>query len=180
VWTRNKFSDESKIDYINNNFSEYFNSWISKVKDQQIVDILDKIRTMLITKFVDRYKIASNMVDTIITSVIEQLNATSKEIKDHEVLIVADVTTEVNVSIIRHAVNLDDKTCSYMAWPVTGQPCNHALLVIAKLSREVHMEDFVHEYYSVDRLRMTCMCFQSNDIQASMIMCWFRPQKLLA
>jgi membrane-anchored protein YejM (alkaline phosphatase superfamily) len=70
---------------------------------------------MLITKFVDRYKIASNMVDTIITSVIEQLNATSKEIKDHEVLVVADVTTEVNVSIIRHAVNLDDKTCSYMA-----------------------------------------------------------------
>jgi membrane-anchored protein YejM (alkaline phosphatase superfamily) len=70
---------------------------------------------MLITKFVDRYKIASNMVDTIITSVIEQLNATSKEINDHEVLIVADVTTEVNVSIIRHAVNLDDKTCSYMA-----------------------------------------------------------------
>jgi membrane-anchored protein YejM (alkaline phosphatase superfamily) len=70
---------------------------------------------MLITKFVDRYKIASNTVDTIITSVIEQLNATSKEIKDHEVLIVADVTTEVNVSIIRHAVNLDDKTCSYMA-----------------------------------------------------------------
>jgi hypothetical protein len=70
---------------------------------------------MLITKFVDRYKIASNMVDTIITSVIEQLNATNKEINDHEVLIVVDVTTEVNVSIIRNAVNLDDKTCSYMA-----------------------------------------------------------------
>jgi hypothetical protein len=38
---------------------------------------------------------------------------------------------------------------------VTGQPCNHAISVIAKLSREVQMEDFVHEYYSVDRLRKT-------------------------
>jgi hypothetical protein len=28
------------------------------------------------------------------------------------------------------------------AWQVTGQPCNYALLVIAKLSREVHMEEF--------------------------------------
>jgi hypothetical protein len=31
VWTRSKFSEESKVDYINNNLSECF-SWISKVK----------------------------------------------------------------------------------------------------------------------------------------------------
>jgi hypothetical protein len=117
--------------------------------------MLDKIRTMLITKFVKRYKVASNMVGTIIPSIIEHLNATSKEIKDHEVLIVGGVSAGVIVSTIRHAVNLDGKTCSCRAWQVTGQPCNHALSVIAKLSREVQMKDFVHEYYSVDRLRKT-------------------------
>jgi hypothetical protein len=101
--------------------------------------MLDKIRTMLVTKFVERYKVASNMVGTIIPSIIEHLNATSKEIKDHEVLIVRGVTAEVTMSTIRHAVNLDGKTCSCRAWQVTGQPCNHALLVIAKLSREVQM-----------------------------------------
>jgi hypothetical protein len=47
--------------------------------------MLDKINTMLITKFVERYKVASNMVGIIIPSIIEHLNATSKEIKDHEV-----------------------------------------------------------------------------------------------
>jgi hypothetical protein len=83
VWTRSKFSEESKVDYINNNLSKCFNSWISILKDQQSVDILDKIWTMLITKFVDRYKIASNMVGTIIPSIIEHSNATRKEIKDH-------------------------------------------------------------------------------------------------
>jgi hypothetical protein len=139
ILTRSKFSKESKVDYINNNLSECFNSWISKLKDQQIVDMLDKIRTMLVTKFVERYKVASNMVGTIIPSIIEHLNATSKEIKDHEVLIVRGVTAEVTMSTIRHAVNLDGKTCSCRAWQVTGQPCNHALLVIAKLSREVQM-----------------------------------------
>jgi hypothetical protein len=114
--------------------------------------MLDKIRTMLITKFVKRYKVASNMVGTIIPFIIEHLNATSKEIKDHEVLIVGGVSAGVIVSTIRHAVNLDGKTCSCRAWQVTGQPCNHALSVIAKLSREVQMKDFIHEYYSVDRL----------------------------
>jgi hypothetical protein len=99
VWTRSKFSEESLVDYINNNLSECFNSWISKVKDQQIVNMLDKIRTMLITKFVDRYKISSTMVGTIIPSIIEKLNATNKEIKDHEVLIVVGVIAEVNVSV---------------------------------------------------------------------------------
>jgi hypothetical protein len=79
----------------------------------------------------------------------------SKEIKDREVLIVGGVTIEVTVCILRHVVNLDEKTCSYRAWQVTRQPCNYALLTIAKLSREIHMEDFVHEYYFVDRFRNT-------------------------
>jgi hypothetical protein len=59
------------------------------------------------------------------------------------------------VSTIRRAVNLDDKTCSCRAWQVTGQTCNHALSVTAKLSRDVYMEDFVHKYYYVDTLRTT-------------------------
>ena len=38
---------------------------------------------------------------------------------------------------------------------MTRKPCNHALAVIAKLGREVQMEQYVHEYFSVDRLRKT-------------------------
>jgi hypothetical protein len=47
IWTRSKFSKESKVDYINNNPFECF-SWISKLKDQQIVDMLDKITCVYI------------------------------------------------------------------------------------------------------------------------------------
>jgi len=36
---------------------------------------------------------------------------------------------------------------------VTGKLCNHALAFIAKLSRDVQMDDFVYEYFSVDRYR---------------------------
>jgi hypothetical protein len=77
---------------------------------------------MLITKFVERYKVASNMVGIIIPSIIEHLNATRKEIKDHEVQIIGGVTAEVTVSTFRHAVNLDGKTCSRRDWAAM-QPC---------------------------------------------------------
>jgi hypothetical protein len=52
-------------------------------------------------------------------------------------------------------VNLEQKTCSCRAWQVTGKPYTHALGFIARLSRKVHMDEFVHDY-SVDRFKTGC------------------------
>ena len=52
MWTRSKFSEDCKVDYINNNLSECFNNWVSKTKNFQIVEMLDHIRQMIIEKFV--------------------------------------------------------------------------------------------------------------------------------
>jgi transposase-like protein len=38
IWSRNKFSKDCKVDYINNNLSESFNSWVSKTKEHQIME----------------------------------------------------------------------------------------------------------------------------------------------
>jgi hypothetical protein len=43
MWSRSKFSEDCKVDYINNNLSDSFNSWVSKTKEFQIVDMLDHI-----------------------------------------------------------------------------------------------------------------------------------------
>jgi hypothetical protein len=59
-------------------------------------------------------------------------------------------TAEVTVNIWRHAINLEQMACSCRASQVTGKPCNRALAFIAKLSRDVQMDEFVHEYFSVD------------------------------
>src|SRR6266508_620341 len=158
VWSRSKFFEDCKVDYINNNLSECFNSWVSKTKDCQIVDMHDRIRQMIIEKFVLRAKIGSNMPGIIIPSIINALNAKSKTIKDHEVLICGAGTAEVTVNRFRHAVNLEQKTCSCRAWQVIGKPCSHALAFIAKRSRQVPMDDFVHEYFPVDRFRKAYAC----------------------
>ncbi|TVU22277.1 hypothetical protein EJB05_31961, partial [Eragrostis curvula] len=93
------------------------------------------------------------MHGTIIPKIINTLNAKSKEIKNHDVLPCGGLTAEVSVSLVRYGVNLEEKTCTCRGWQVTGKPCNHALAFIATLTREVNMEEFVYEYYSVERFR---------------------------
>jgi hypothetical protein len=134
-------------------FAECFNSWISQTKSFQIVEIHDKIRQMIITKFDLRRKIGGNLNGRILPSIIETLNDQSKAIKDHEVVKIGDGMTEVTVSNIRHAVNLEEKSCTCRSWQVTRKPCSHGLAFIATLSREVDMADLVHQYYLVDMFR---------------------------
>jgi hypothetical protein len=158
LWSRSKFSDHCKVDYINNNLSECFNNWVKEVKDLQVVEMLDTIRRMIIAKFELRNKIAMNMKGKIIPTIIQALTAQRKAIKDCEVLRCGQGTAEVTAptksgALFRYAVNLELKTCSCRAWQVSGKPCRHALAFIARLSREVHMEDYVHEYFSIDKFK---------------------------
>uniref|UniRef100_A0A0A9FIC4 MULE transposase domain-containing protein n=1 Tax=Arundo donax TaxID=35708 RepID=A0A0A9FIC4_ARUDO len=86
LWSRSKFSEHCKVDYINNNLSESFNKWVMKTKDLQIVNMHDKIRHMIIFKFDLRGRIARKMEGKIIPSISKALKAQSKSIKGHKVL----------------------------------------------------------------------------------------------
>ena len=44
--------------------------------------------------------------------------------------------------------------CTCLEWQHTGKPCQHALaLITAQQALDVKLEDFVHEYYSVQRFK---------------------------
>jgi hypothetical protein len=73
---------------------------------------------MIIEKFVLRSKIASNMTKKIL-DITKDLNAKSKALKHHDVLICGPRKVEVAVYRFRHAVNLEVKTCTCTAWQVT-------------------------------------------------------------
>ena len=88
---------------------------MSKTKDFQVVEMHDKIRQMIIKKMVLRSKIARKMSGKIIPAVSNAMNAKTKTIKDHEVLICGTGTAEVIVNRFRHAVNLEQKICSCRA-----------------------------------------------------------------
>ena len=53
----------------------------------------------------------------------------------------------------RYAVNLESRSCSCGQWEVTGKPCTHAIAYITSL-KNVPIEDYIHEYYSVERFKL--------------------------
>lgn len=61
LWSRSKFGEGSKVDYVTNNLAECFNNWIKKYKCLLIVDLLDKIRRMLMIKFRKRRRVGYSM-----------------------------------------------------------------------------------------------------------------------
>ena len=56
------------------------------------------------------------MSGNIIPVVTNDLNAKTKTIKDHDVLICGSGIAEVTVNRFGHAVNLEQKTCTCRAW----------------------------------------------------------------
>jgi len=75
LWNRSKFSDQCKVNYINNNLSESFNNWVRKTKDLQILEMHDMIRQMIISKFEARRKIAMSIEGSIIPDITKALTA---------------------------------------------------------------------------------------------------------
>lgn len=104
-----------------------------------------------------RRDIARNMEDGILPNVMKQLNALTENIKvvktvrsDNDY---AEVTLVDDDNITRrHTIDLVNHSCSCRKWQVTGIPCNQALGWICA-NRGIKIEDYVHEYYSVHKLR---------------------------
>ena len=59
LWCRSKFSELTKCEYVNNNISESFNSWIKHYKGLHIVDLVDQIRQLIMVTFDKRRTIGS-------------------------------------------------------------------------------------------------------------------------
>jgi hypothetical protein len=55
-------------------------------------------------------------------------------------------------SVFRFVVNLNDRTCTYRKWQVSGIPCKHALTFITSLDAPI--EQYVDFYYLVDKFRV--------------------------
>ena len=54
----------------------------------------------------------------------------------------------------RHVVKSSLHECTCLEWQHTGKPCRHALVLLtAQQSADVKLEDFVHDYYSVQRFK---------------------------
>ena len=162
IWARAQFNDICKVDYVNNNLAESFNSKIKKFKGLHIVDLLDKIRQYLMQKFGLRNSIELQKFNghIIIPRVMKILMAKSKGL---DMTLVRRSPTEAEVTAIdkekrewRYPVDVEKRTCSCRKWQVTGQPCIHGLFFITSLRGEAkEIDQYVHKYFSVEMFKKT-------------------------
>lgn len=78
TWTRSKFSEACKIEYVCNNLAESFNAWISDIKGLPIIDLVNKLRQMIMKQMSRRKRVAEGLTDKILPSVVRALNAKSR------------------------------------------------------------------------------------------------------
>ena len=162
VWARSKFNELCKVDYVNNNLAECFNSWIRDTKGLHLVDLLDAIRRMIMAKFSLRQKIAAAKFagHQIIPAVMKKLHDKTDGLR---MTLVRRNNFEAEVTAMdkekrewRYPVNLQRKTCSCRQWKITGLPCIHTLYFITSLrGLACEIDQYVHEYYSVARFNAT-------------------------
>jgi hypothetical protein len=158
LWYRSGFNKDIKCDYITNNMAEVFNNWVKDHKDLPVCDLAEKIREMTMELFHRRRRIAQKLEGRILPSVLALLKARTRGLGHLSVVKCDNYMGEVRDNtncMTKHVVKADLKQCSCEEWQHTGKPCQHGLaLIIAQDCRDVGMENFVDDYYSVQRFRI--------------------------
>ena len=155
-WSKSMFNGMCKVDYINNNISESFNSKINAYKGLPIVELLDRIRQFVVAKMELRGRIASKLEGKILPHILQQLNANSRGLKGYRITRCGPTGAEVSsvesaTNDTRYAVELDERMCSCNQWQISGKPCNHAVAFICHTRGK--LEDFVDDYFGVDKFK---------------------------
>ncbi|KAL6659926.1 hypothetical protein ACP70R_002048 [Stipagrostis hirtigluma subsp. patula] len=154
LWTRSKFSPNSKVDYVTNNLAECFNNWIHKHKGLMLFELCDTIRKKLMAKFLKRKRVANRLQGHIILpSVMKELHAKSRNLDfdlERNDNCEAEVT-ERGPNGKRHIVDLEQRTCTCREWQVSGKPCAHALCFLSAI--RFKLEPYVHDCYSVSKFK---------------------------
>ncbi|XP_066358573.1 uncharacterized protein [Miscanthus floridulus] len=156
LWYRCAFNPEIKCDYITSNIAESFNNWIRDYKDLPVADLADKIREMIMVLWNKRRNIAYRLPEgRILPAIMHQLKANTRGLGHLKIVPCSNWSAEVwdhSSRVERHIVKLHQRTCTCLEWQHTGKPCQHVLAYVTH-QRGVDLEQFVHDYYSVNRFR---------------------------
>jgi len=117
---------------------------------------MDRIRQKIMKKHKIRRDLVTTMKGRILPHITKDLNERIRNLnyvihKGPNNIAEIERATE-KMKTWRHTVDLDKKECSCRRWQITGLPCTHALCLITS-SRTRNVEDYVDDYYSVDRFK---------------------------
>ena len=112
---------------------------------------------MLMVLWNKRRLISEKLEGNILPAILTILKARTRGLGNLTVVKAGCFAAEVHDTTSthnRHVVKSYLHECTCLEWQHTGKPCRHALVLItAQQSADVKLEDFVHDYYSVQRFK---------------------------
>jgi hypothetical protein len=110
---------------------------------------------MIMVLWNKRRSISERLTSKILLAIIQQLKEKTRGLGYLTVLKGDSVPGEVynNTSGSRNVVKARIHDCSCLEWQHTGKPCHHALALLIARQIDVNLEDYVHEYYSMERFQ---------------------------
>ncbi|XP_059629954.1 uncharacterized protein LOC132272902 [Cornus florida] len=155
TWTRHKFDDRVKCDYVTNNHVESFNSWLGNVRAKPITAVFECIRTKLMSKFNKRFQRTTDWTTIVVPKIKRRLNSNISKVGTCELTWPAEVVYEVtdNAKQKSYIVMLGERTCCCREWQVSGVPCMHACAAIT--TTRVDIEKLCSDFYNKDTYTKT-------------------------
>ncbi|KAL8555977.1 hypothetical protein ACS0TY_003696 [Phlomoides rotata] len=152
-WSKAFFCDKSKCDMLLNNVCESFNSNILDARDKSIITMLEWIREYLVKRQVrNRDRANTRWKGKLCPRINKVLERNMEKVSDCIPIKSIDIHYQIRCfDGGQYTVDLRNFTCTCRAWQLSGIPCTHALCAI--LGESLDPEDFVHEYYSVDKYK---------------------------
>ncbi|XP_020108011.1 uncharacterized protein LOC109723913 isoform X2 [Ananas comosus] len=152
IWSRSQFGTQAKCNYITNNLSESFNSWISEARYKPVLELLDSIRQKIMTKMDSRRREARKWKLSLVPAALHHIDAKSKGLGNYTICRSSNTKAEVISPDSRCEVILDERKCTCRSWQVTGLPCIHACAFITSL-RGYEWLSYVDPLFTVSKFR---------------------------
>ncbi|XP_026399786.1 uncharacterized protein LOC113295674 [Papaver somniferum] len=135
-WSRSHFSNDSKCEHINNNFSESFNNMAKPFRDNPIITLAQMYNKLVMGLFFNRRNESENWQDGEIVPKEMKL-ITKMHDSNHLFELTGAVRGRVyEVRSVHDAVfvmDLPKKSCSCLQCQLRGFPCQHAVVALTPL-----------------------------------------------
>uniref|UniRef100_A0A8R7R5Z4 SWIM-type domain-containing protein n=1 Tax=Triticum urartu TaxID=4572 RepID=A0A8R7R5Z4_TRIUA len=154
-WSRAWFKLGSNCDSVDNNICESFNKWIVQARYMPIITMLEAIQCKVMVRIQDMRtqldKWAASV--TICPNITKKLKKSINQSSYCHAIWNGNDSYEVKLREHRFTVKLEERTCTYRYWKLSGLPCSHAIACIYYHTNS--LDDYIAKCYHVKEFRKT-------------------------